>query len=96
MTRDPEPRAPVSFDENIKPLFREMDRESMEFAFDLWSYADVSANADEILERLGDGSMPCDHPWPAEHVELFRRWIDTGRREFDTDANSKHDSRVDR
>ena len=30
-----------SFEADIKPLFREKDRDSMRNAFDLWSYADV-------------------------------------------------------
>jgi hypothetical protein len=51
----------------------------MEFAFDLRSYEDVTANAEEIYERLEDGSMPCDGEWPAERVQLFRNWIDAGR-----------------
>ena len=56
----------VGFESQIKPLFRESDRRAMEMHFDLWSYDDVSANADPILERLRDGSMPCDGPWPAK------------------------------
>ena len=51
---------PVSFETDVKPLFRERDRESMEFAFDLWSADDVSENADAILDRLKAGTMPCD------------------------------------
>jgi hypothetical protein len=54
----------VGFEEHVKPLFRERNRTSMKFAFDLWSYDDVSANADGILERLHNGSMPCDGAWP--------------------------------
>jgi hypothetical protein len=46
--------------------------------FDLASYDDVRANADRILARLSDGSMPCDGPWPQEWVELFRAWVDAG------------------
>jgi hypothetical protein len=64
------------FAQDIKPLFRESDRDAMTFAFDLWDYNDVSANSKEILERLEDGSMPCDREWPTEQVDLFRRWID--------------------
>ena len=41
----------------LPPMFRERDRESMEFAFDLWSYDDVSENADGILARVKNGSM---------------------------------------
>lgn len=33
---------PISFDGNIKPLFRDRDRRSMLSNFDLWSYDDVS------------------------------------------------------
>jgi hypothetical protein len=68
----------VSFERHIKPLFRERDRKSMKFAFDLWSYADVKQNAGGILARLQDGSMPCDGAWPEEKVDAFRRWTETG------------------
>jgi hypothetical protein len=67
-----------SFERDIKPLFRDDDVESMEFAFDLRSYEEVTANAEDIYERLEDGSMPCDGEWPQERVQLFRDWIDTG------------------
>jgi hypothetical protein len=68
----------VSFAANIKPLFREHDRQSMSFAFDLWSYDDDRAHAAEILEHLENGSMPCDGAWPADRVEVFKRWTETG------------------
>ncbi len=67
-----------SFARDIKPLFRESDRDSMDFAFDLWDYHDVSTYAQDILERLADGSMPCDGEWPEEQIAQFRRWIDAG------------------
>lgn len=67
-----------SFERDLKPLFRDDDVESMEFAFDLRSYDDVRTNAEEIYERLADGSMPCDREWPADQVALFRAWIDAG------------------
>jgi hypothetical protein len=50
----------------------------MSFAFDLSSYQDVRASAEAIYGRLAEGSMPCDGKWPAEHVQRFRTWIDTG------------------
>jgi len=68
----------VSFESDIRPLFRDKDRERMEFAFDLWSYDDVKENADGILERLDEGSMPCDGAWPDDQVALFRRWVESG------------------
>ena len=69
---------PVRFETDVKPLFRERDRESMEFAFDLWSYDDVRQNADAILARLADGTMPCEGAWPQAQVDLFRRWAQGG------------------
>ena len=70
---------PMSFETDIKPLFRERDRESMEFAFDLWSYDEVSQHADDILDRLRDGTMPCDGAWPQAQLDLFERWIAVGK-----------------
>jgi len=63
---------------DIRPLFRESDRDSMEFAFDLWNYNDVCTHAHDILERLAEGSMPCDGAWPEEQITKFRRWIEVG------------------
>ena len=74
----PGPDETVSFEANIKPLFREHDRQSMSFAFDLWSYDDDRAHAAEILEHLENGSMPCDGAWPAARVEVFKRWTESG------------------
>ncbi len=67
-----------TFERDIRPLFRPDDVDAMSFAFDLASYEDVRANADEIYERLADGSMPCDTRWPDEQVQRFRDWIDAG------------------
>jgi len=44
---------------DIKPLFREKDRNSMIGRFDLWSYQDVRDNASGILAVLRSGTMPC-------------------------------------
>ncbi|MGN6431209.1 MAG: hypothetical protein ACTHNB_10830 [Gaiellaceae bacterium] len=68
-----------SFASDIQPLFRERDRQSMQFAFDLWSEHDVATNADAILERVRSGSMPCDGAWPPERVALFEEWIQAGK-----------------
>ena len=68
----------VSYAADVKPLFRERDRQSMLRRFDLWSYDDVSANAAKILARLEAGSMPCDGAWPADRVDVVRRWVAQG------------------
>jgi CDGSH-type Zn-finger protein/truncated hemoglobin YjbI len=74
----PGPDQPLGFAAQIKPLFRARDRQSMSFAFDLWSYDEVRAHAADIAQRLHDGSMPCDGAWSAARIEVFQRWIDTG------------------
>jgi hypothetical protein len=72
------PPPDIGFDADIKPLFREKDRDSMRGRFDLWSYADVQTHAGAIGQRLKNGSMPCDGAWPPERVELFERWVEQG------------------
>jgi hypothetical protein len=71
----------LSFASDIKPLFRESDRQAMHAAFDLWSVSDVRQHGEAIAERLRDGSMPCDDPWPQDQVALFDRWLTQGSRE---------------
>jgi hypothetical protein len=69
----------LSFARDIKPLFRERDRDSMRFHFDLFDYSDVAEHADAIAGALRGGGMPCDGAWPAAQVETFQRWIDLGK-----------------
>jgi truncated hemoglobin YjbI len=71
----PGPDEPVSFEAHIKPLFREKDRNSMQFAFDLWDYDDVREHADDIVEKIEDGSMPCDEAWSEEQTAVINRWV---------------------
>lgn len=69
---------PISFERQIKPLFRDGDRQSMKWAFDLWSHDDVVQNSDAILDRLRAGTMPCDGAWPDEQIAVFQEWVETG------------------
>jgi CDGSH-type Zn-finger protein/truncated hemoglobin YjbI len=69
---------PLSFATHIKVLFRQHDRQSMKFTFDLWSCDDVRHHSAEIIERLTAGSMPCDGAWPPEQIQVFRRWVESG------------------
>ncbi|HEY2278564.1 MAG TPA: hypothetical protein VGI00_09420 [Streptosporangiaceae bacterium] len=78
MTGQSDSPAGLSFERDVRPLFREKDRDSMRRAFDLWSHSDVQAHQDAILQRLGDGTMPCDGAWPPANVALFQRWIAGG------------------
>ena len=68
----------ASFEQDIRPLFREFDRTEMEWAFDLWNHEDVKDNAEGILERLEAGDMPCDGAWSEEDIEKFRTWMREG------------------
>ena len=74
------PRAdePVEFEKHVKTLFRNRDRRSMKFAFDVWDYDAVKQNTEAILERVGNSSMPCDGAWPEEKIHAFERWVTTG------------------
>ena len=71
--------AMLSFARDVRPLFREKDRDSMQSAFDLFDYTDVAQHADAIVGALRSGRMPCDGAWPAAQVETFQRWIDQGK-----------------
>jgi hypothetical protein len=68
----------LSFEADIRPLFREKDRNAMLRHFDLWSADDVRRHAESIYGALARGFMPCDGAWPEENKDLLRRWIDGG------------------
>jgi len=68
----------LSFEQDIKPLFRSKDRDAMLQAFDLFDYDDVVENADAIVGSLRSGQMPCDGAWPESQVEKLQEWIDAG------------------
>jgi hypothetical protein len=74
----PSPNPELSFTADIKPLFRDSDRDAMRAYFDLWSLPDVRTYGSAIVERLRDGSMPCDGPWPPQQIDLFERWLADG------------------
>ena len=69
----------LSFERDIRPLFRDKDRNSMMAAFDLFDYADVAKNADAIVGSLRTGQMPCDGAWTASQVDVLQQWIDAGK-----------------
>lgn len=72
------PAGQIGFEKDIKPLFREKDREAMKGAFDLWDYSDVVRHAQAILQSTSTGAMPCDGAWPQDRVAMLRRWIEAG------------------
>jgi hypothetical protein len=68
----------LSFERDIKPLFRAKDRDSMLRAFDLFDYENVVDHADAIVGALRSGRMPCDGAWPDSQVDQLQQWIDQG------------------
>jgi hypothetical protein len=68
----------LSFEQDIKPLFRSKDRDAMLATFDLFDYEDVVENADAIVGAVRSGQMPCDGAWSASEVEKLQQWIDAG------------------
>ena len=68
----------ISFQKDIKPLFRDKDVEAMKPRFDLSAYEDVKKHAENIYPRLKNGSMPSDGPWPRDNLDKFKTWMDTG------------------
>ena len=69
----------LSFENDIRPLFRAKDRNAMLARFDLFDHADVAEHADAIIGSLLSGRMPCDGAWPEEDLEKLQQWIDTGK-----------------
>jgi hypothetical protein len=69
----------LSFERDIRPLFRAKDRDSMLAAFDLFDYEDVVEHADAIVGALRSGQMPCDGAWPAVQVDKIQQWVDAGK-----------------
>ena len=71
---------PMSFAQDIRPMFRDEDVQEMTGIanFDLSKYEDVRAHAADIYDRVADGSMPCDGGWSKEQVAKFKQWMDEG------------------
>ena len=68
----------LSFERDIKPLFRTKDRDSMLRRFDLFDYEDVVEHASAIVGALRSGKMPCDGAWANAQVDTLQQWIDQG------------------
>ena len=68
----------TSFEADIEPLFSQRDHEAMQIVFDLWDVESVREHAEDILEQVESGRMPCYGAWPPARVELFRRWMQEG------------------
>jgi len=71
----------LSFNTDIRPLFRPYDIESMKpYGIDLSSYEGVKKHAQDIYDRLSTEEMPCDGPWSDNNVRKFKEWMESGMR----------------
>jgi hypothetical protein len=75
----------VTFERDIRPLFTDMDIAHMKgfgVSLDDFGYMRDPAHAQQILNRVSNGSMPPrrsgEPPWSPEDVQLFQDWIDGG------------------
>ena len=73
----------VGFENDIKPLFTDIDRDHMSFMFDLSSYDDVKNNADDIYDAVSNHRMPPppprdNGPWSQDKIDKFKAWMDGG------------------
>jgi hypothetical protein len=69
---------PLGFEQDIRPMFRQKDRDAMRAAFDLWAYEDVAAHGEAIAQRVKNGTMPCDGRWSDSQVAVFQQWLGEG------------------
>jgi hypothetical protein len=68
-----------TWNDPIKTYFRPFDIESMEpMGINLGDYGSVKEHAAAILDRVAEGSMPCDGPWVQTWVDTFRQWVNDG------------------
>jgi len=81
-----QPDTSVSFERDIKPLFRQIDLDHMApmgVALDDYEYMSDASNAKSVYEFLtGDQEprMPIGGPyWSQEQLELYSRWLEAGR-----------------
>jgi hypothetical protein len=74
----------VSYNTDIRPLFKSIDIHHRAVYCNLGSYDDVKTNAPHILDRLkgvAGAVMPpatSGGPWSAANIALFEKWIDEG------------------
>ncbi len=69
----------LSFARDIRPMFRDIDVDTMQnYGLDLSSHAEVKNKAQAIYTTLAEGTMPCDGAWLKDRVATLKRWMDEG------------------
>jgi hypothetical protein len=71
----------ISYQNDVKPMFTQLDRDHMLKWFDLWKYDDVKAHADAIHDNVASGKMPppgVEPRWSPDKVQRFKQWVQDG------------------
>ncbi|MGC2162897.1 MAG: hypothetical protein WA634_13360 [Silvibacterium sp.] len=70
----------LSFEKDIRPLFREGDVKCMSpgVRLDDPAWMRVAANAQAVYHAVSTGAMPPDAPWKEAQVKTFKAWMDEG------------------
>lgn len=76
----------LSFERDIRPLFRPVDIEhmsGMDVLLDDYTYMSDATNAQAVYEYLAGKQQPQMPPggpfWSSEQLSLFTQWIEQGR-----------------
>jgi hypothetical protein len=75
---------PVSFANNILPLFTAIDISCMKSKgvnLSSYAYMSIPQNAQNVLDHLNGSTaprMPPSGPWPPANIALFQSWIAGG------------------
>jgi hypothetical protein len=81
MTSNMSAATPLSYNHDIKPLFRQRDvicmvRRGVKLDDQAWMC--TPANAQRVYDALSSARMPPDGPWPPKQITLFKQWMDAG------------------
>jgi hypothetical protein len=75
----------VSFAQDIRPLFTDMDIAHMKAAgvlLDDFEYMRDPAHSQKVLDAVSTGAMPPqssgEPSWPPDSVQIFRDWMAAG------------------
>jgi hypothetical protein len=74
-------QAPVSFANDIMPLFKQF-QEPMMWRFDLTNYEAMVANAQTVYNRISSAGSPMPpppfDPLTQEQIQMFQDWMNQG------------------
>jgi hypothetical protein len=69
---------PIRFEQHIKPLFQERDRQSMKMCVRPLVIRRRRREQRRHTGTLREGTMPCDGAWLDEQIAFFEGWVEAG------------------